>query len=74
MAHNHKCCCKHLNLKFCEKCGVPYCVDCGREWFDKCTLNHNWSYAYTSIPSATIDTGNTWASTEDCIHTFLKEQ
>jgi len=32
--------CKHANIKFCPKCLKPYCVDCGKEWEEKCTLTH----------------------------------
>lgn len=47
--HKHSCDCKHENIKLCKTCKVPYCVDCGHEWFEKCTLNHE----YVSIPSVT---------------------
>lgn len=30
----HRCSCKHEHVKYCPACGVCYCEDCGREWFD----------------------------------------
>ena len=44
MAHNHSHCCKHENVKFCGKCDTPYCEDCGKEWFEECTLSHNYGW------------------------------
>jgi hypothetical protein len=43
--HNHKkhsCECKHENVKYCAKCSLVYCEDCGFEW------NNNtwWYYPY----------------------------
>ncbi len=42
--HGHDC--KHETLKFCKKCHVPYCEDCGHEWAEKCTAYHY--YPWTS--------------------------
>lgn len=39
----HDCCkkdCEHDHLVFCHKCRKVCCVDCGREWEDKCMQNH----------------------------------
>ena len=47
--------CKHENVKYCAKCKTVYCVDCRREWFDKCQLNHYVSYPYYTIPCSAID-------------------
>lgn len=44
MGHKHSQCCKHENIEFCAKCKVPYCVDCGHEWAEKCQLEHAWTY------------------------------
>lgn len=44
----HQCCCEHERVKFCKKCQVVHCLDCGREWkYEPCTLNHypNWWYS-----------------------------
>lgn len=38
--HEHKECehkeCEHINLNYCSKCDVVWCVDCEREWEDTC--------------------------------------
>jgi hypothetical protein len=51
--------CKHENVKYCPKCKKVYCVDCGREWEDACTLNHypNYWYLCTYPPYTTSTSG-----------------
>ena len=52
MAHDHHHCeCKHARIKYCQKCKVPHCLDCGMEWVTK--PSYSWYYGsptYT-IPS-----------------------
>ena len=53
MEHNciqHQSCCKHEKIKFCTHCSKVYCVDCGKEWNEPCTLNHYYYNPYTSTP------------------------
>jgi len=45
--HEHPTECEHINLGFCKKCSIVYCKDCGKEWYDKCTLNHTPFYPWT---------------------------
>lgn len=54
--HNHYC--THANIKFCTVCQQPYCVDCGREWFDECKLSHYWWPQPTISPTITSSTGS----------------
>ena len=60
--HNHDHECEHKRVKFCPKCKVVYCEDCGREWYDQCKLNHYYPYYrwtwYPTIPA--ITPGITW--------------
>lgn len=49
--------CKHKNVKFCNKCQRPYCVDCNREWYEACTLTH-WTYTYNPHWDVNPTTGN----------------
>jgi hypothetical protein len=47
--HNHHHCeCKHDNIKFCTKCKVPHCLDCGFEWVAKSPTYWYYSYPYTT--------------------------
>ncbi len=39
--------CKHQNIKFCKKCNVLYCVDCGKEWVEKIELYTSPYYFYS---------------------------
>ena len=41
--------CRHTNIRFCPGCGKAYCTDCGREWEDKCTMNHYPYYQPTTL-------------------------
>jgi hypothetical protein len=43
--------CKHESIKFCVKCQKAYCEKCGREWEDKCTLNHYYPYYPNTTPT-----------------------
>jgi hypothetical protein len=63
--HTHQCCCKHENVKYCPKCQVTYCLDCGREWFDKCTLNHSYSWYSGTITPITYKYETTCQATAD---------
>lgn len=67
----HECCqvdCKHADVRFCAKCCKVYCVDCGREWEDKCMLSHYYSFSplytqptYTTNPQIIYTAaGSTW--------------
>jgi len=48
-AHNHHhCTCKHERLRFCDKCKVPHCLDCGKEW-----VEHQYHYDYWYYPHST---------------------
>ena len=51
--HQHSCECKHENLKLCKTCKVPFCQDCGKEWAERCTLNHGWYWQYPYSSSNT---------------------
>ena len=60
--------CKHENITFCPKCQKVYCVDCGREWEDKCTLNHYYPwYVPSYTTTGTVYQGVTW-TTLTCPH------
>jgi hypothetical protein len=39
MYHQHFTC-EHRDVRYCKECQKIYCAVCGREWFDKCILNH----------------------------------
>ena len=62
--HNHYHCCEHKNLKYCEKCDVVYCVDCGKEWGRK------WSYTTWSNPwdTGTVTNVHPWMDASTCNH------
>ena len=69
MAYNHNHECQHGNIKFCKKCQKPYCEECGREWEEKCLLNHNWWYVYpTSVPT-TNPLYPTWSVSDESVCT-----
>lgn len=67
-AHDHKHVhCDHPHLKYCTRCQVVHCLDCGHEWPDK-TYDISWyKYyqqqpswgTYTTSPSGCASTGNT---------------
>lgn len=62
--HNyHDCECKHVHLAFCEKCKVPHCLDCGKEWAEPCTRSH-YEFYYTGASSGTSIWPNTPMLTE----------
>ncbi len=84
MHEHHHCECKHEHIRFCQKCQQPYCVDCGREWFDKCQQNHwyPWYSGYSEPVRTPVDntpivtwgdrTGNnpkSWETFTICHHT-----
>jgi hypothetical protein len=56
--HNHQGCCDHENIKLCKKCGVPYCLDCGKEWSEKTQYVYSPYYPYTITYNPYYD--NTW--------------
>lgn len=61
MTHKH--ChddCKHESMKYCAKCEVPYCADCGREWkqYQYPYWNPWYQYPYTAYPYGTWTVGN----------------
>lgn len=67
----HDCCkqeCKHTNVKFCSKCLKVYCVDCGREWEDKCMLNHFWPYYEGTTITPQITYTYTAVGNTSCTH------
>ena len=77
MAHeHHHCSCKHERLRFCEKCRVPHCLDCGKEWVEKVAYQQHW-WPYTTTGgsignsgTATISAGTISALTDNT--TLLK--
>jgi hypothetical protein len=51
--------CKHEHVKFCPKCLKPYCLECGKEWEEKCYLTHYPWYPTYIQPNITPTT-NPW--------------
>jgi hypothetical protein len=47
--HGHGC--EHLNIKYCQFCGIVYCLDCNQEWIKY------WNYS-TSPYTITWTYGN----------------
>lgn len=52
MSHKHNC--KHENVKYCDICNIVVCEDCGREWVDKCILQHQ-AIQYFPIQDSNYD-------------------
>jgi hypothetical protein len=44
---HHRCDCPHERLRYCKKCSVPHCLDCGQEWV---TRPYNYYYHYYTGP------------------------
>lgn len=70
MSHQHHHCeCKHQRLAFCPKCQVPHCLDCGKEWAEKCTWSHYPTYYgttdYPTYPTITP----IWSTTSGTVTT-----
>ena len=49
-AHHHRCECKHARIRFCAKCKVPHCLDCGMEWAER----SDYYYWYSGPTTGTI--------------------
>jgi len=44
--HEHEHECQHRNVKYCSKCSLVYCKDCGKEWQEYYTYYHPWTGTY----------------------------
>ena len=67
--HHHHCTCFHERVRFCARCRVPYCMDCGKEWAERCTWPHWYPHWYTPLTSQTTVTFANAIDTGTCDHT-----
>jgi hypothetical protein len=80
---HHHCECKHTRIKYCAKCCVPHCLDCGQEWVVRqygywyqpsygngyyLTGNGSGTASGMTTGTVTVTSGTDYIGTEPCKH------
>lgn len=68
--------CKHQRLAFCQKCQVPHCLDCGKEWRELSVTYYpyypntspTWYSTTTPLTSDTISATSGYCQVASCDH------